>query len=59
MRPVHITALALAAGLFGVTARDIAMRLEFGAPAFNGLHLAVIAVAIVLTYLGGKGALEP
>ena len=58
MRPIHITALALAAGLFGVTARDIAMRLEFGQPAFTGLHLAVLAVAVALAYLGGKGALE-
>ncbi|HLB26884.1 MAG TPA: hypothetical protein VJN32_04490 [Dehalococcoidia bacterium] len=58
MRPVHITALALAAGMFGVTARDVAMRLEFGEPAFTGLHLAVLAIAALLAYLGGKGAFE-
>jgi hypothetical protein len=44
--------------MFGVTARDIAMRLEFGEPAFTGLHLAVATVAVLLAYLGGKGALE-
>lgn len=58
MRPIHLTALALAAGMLGVTARDVAMRLEFGEPALTGLHMAVAAVALLLAYLGGKGALE-
>jgi len=44
--------------MLGVTARDVAMRLEFGEPALTGLHMAVAAVALLLAYLGGKGALE-
>ena len=58
MRAVHLTALAAAAGIFGVTAHDIAQRIDYGLPAFNGLHVAVLSVVIVLAYLGGKGALE-